>query len=431
MHNAASLHSNRARVVIVGGGFGGLWCARRLASAAVDITLIDRTNHHLFQPLLYQVAMAGLSPAEIAAPIRGVLGKQANVRVLLGEVVAADLPARTVGLEDGSQLPFDYLVLAVGAKTSYRDHPEWEKHAAGLKTIEDALEIRRRVLLAFERAERCPDPAEREKLLTFAVIGGGPTGVELAGAIAELARTVLQSEFRSIDPALAKVVLVEHGDRVLAAFPPKLSDSAAGQLAELGVVLRMHGRVAAIDADGVAFADGSRLPARTVLWAAGVCGTRLANALGVQTDQAGRVIVGADCSVAGFPNVFAIGDMAHHAIGGQPLPGLCPVAMQQGTYVGAVIAGQIAPSARQPFQYTDRGTMATIGRRRAIAWIGRAQLSGLPAWVAWLLIHLVLLIGFRNRFVVLVTWAWSYFSYKRGARLITERSGERPVVREM
>lgn len=421
--------ADRPRVVIVGGGFGGLWCARRLAGAAVDIVLVDRTNHHLFQPLLYQVAMAGLSPAEIAAPIRSILRSQRNTRVLLGEVAAVDLQRRQVALDDGGVLDYDWLVLAAGAKTTYFGHEAWEQVAAGLKTVEDALEIRRRVLLAFERAERATELADIERLLTFVVVGGGPTGVELAGAIAELAHTVLANEFRHIDPERAKVVLVDGGDRILSGFPVALSQSAADQLGELGVQLRLQARVADIDSNGVSLVDGQRIAASTVLWAAGVRATRLAESLGVPTDRAGRVVVGRDCSLPGQPQVFAIGDMATLSIDGQPLPGLCPVAMQQGTYVGDVIARAAPPERREPFHYVDRGTMATIGRSRAIAWIGDTELSGYPAWVAWLVIHLMQLIGFRNRFVVLVTWAWSYFSYKRGARLITERKGEKSLVR--
>ncbi|MSQ81725.1 MAG: NAD(P)/FAD-dependent oxidoreductase [Myxococcales bacterium] len=424
-----SLSTANPKIVIVGGGFGGLWCAQRLASAAVEIVLIDRTNHHLFQPLLYQVAMAGLSPAEIAAPIRAILRQQRNVRVLLAEVHSVELHSNTVVLDDGSAMPFDWLVLATGVKTSYFGHPQWEKHAAGLKTVEDALEIRRRVLMAFEQAERCADPQERDRLLTFVVIGGGPTGVELAGAIAELAHTVLAQEFRHIDPGSAKVVLVEHGGRILAGFPHGLSASATEQLSELGVLLRLNSQVTAIDADGVQFADGSLLPTRTVLWGAGVRGTRLAETLGVPLDSNGRVIVGPDCALPARPTVFAIGDMASCQVSGKPLPGLCPVAMQQGNYVGNIIATDLAQSRREPFRYVDRGSMATIGRSRAIAWIGSTELSGYLAWLAWLVVHLMQLIGFRNRFVVLITWAWSYFSYTRGARLITQRSGERSRVR--
>ncbi len=421
--------STAARVVIVGGGFGGLWCARRLADANVAVTLLDRTNHHLFQPLLYQVAMAGLSPAEIAAPIRSLLRDQVNARVLLAQAVGVDLAGCEVTLDDGSTLPYDWLVLAVGAKTSYFGNPDWERHACGLKTIEDALEIRRRVLMAFELAERTTDMAERKQLLTFVVIGGGPTGVELAGAIAELAHTVLSHEFRSMDPESAQVILVEGGSRILAQFPAGLSQSARQQLAEIGVQVQLGGRVVAMDADGVGFEDGQRIAARTVVWGAGVRGTRLAETLGVPLDRSGRVPVGQDCSVAGHPAVFAIGDMALHVAAGKPLPGLCPVAMQQGTFVGDIIARNLPPGQRGTFGYVDRGSMATIGRSRAIAWVGKHELRGFVAWLAWLVIHLLQLIGFRNRLVVLVSWAWSYFAYKRGARLITERATAHQALR--
>jgi len=422
-------NGERPRVVIVGGGFGGLLCAQGLGDADVDVTVVDRTNHHLFQPLLYQVAMAGLSPAEIAAPIRGVLSEQENTRVLLGEVTSVDLEGKKVLVEGGEALAYDWLVLAVGAKTSYFGHEEWEAHAPGLKTIDDALEIRRRVLVAFERAERTRDEAERERLLTFVVIGGGPTGVELAGAIAELAHNVLDHDFRTIDPDKTKVILVEAGPRVLSAFPEDLSERAKEQLAELGVEVR-HGRVTRIDEDGVVL-DGDRpIEARTVLWGAGVRGTRLAETLGVPLDKMGRVIVDKDGSVPGHPEVFAIGDMAHlEEEEGKPLPGLCPVAMQEGRHVARIIAKAIPKADRKPFHYVDKGTMATIGRSRAIAMTGRMRMSGFLAWLAWLFIHLLFLIGFRNRFVVLFTWAWSYFSYKRGARLITERGGDEGFAR--
>jgi len=419
----------RPRVVIVGGGFGGLLCAQGLADADVDVTVVDRTNHHLFQPLLYQVAMAGLSPAEIAAPIRGVLSAQENTRVLLAEVSGVDLDGRRVRLEGGDALEYDWLVLAVGAKTSYFGHEEWEAHAPGLKTIDDALEIRRRVLVAFERAEMTTDDAERERLLTFVVIGGGPTGVELAGAIAELAHNVLDHDFRTIDPEKARVVLVEAGPRILAAFPEELSESAKEQLAELGVEVET-GRVTTIDEGGVELDGTRRVAARTVLWGAGVRGTRLAETLGVPLDKMGRVIVERDASIPGHPEAFAIGDMAHlEEAPGKPLPGLCPVAMQQGRYVAEVIARAKAKGDREPFAYVDKGTMATIGRSRAIAMTGRMRLRGFLAWLAWLFVHLLFLIGFRNRFVVLFTWAWSYFSYKRGARLITERGGGESFTR--
>lgn len=417
-----STEGSRKKVVIVGGGFGGLTCAQGLAKANVDVTLVDRTNHHLFQPLLYQVAIAGLSPAEIAAPIRGVLSDQKNTRVLLGSVSAVHLASQTVELDDGSSLPFDHLVLAVGAKTSYFGHEEWEKDAPGLKSLGDALEIRHRVLLAFEQAERETDPSVQKELLTFVVIGGGPTGVELAGAIAELAHVTLDNDFRAIDPDKTQVILVEAGPTVLSPFTPGLQERAKEQLAEMGVQIRAGQRVTTIDAGGVVLDGKDRIAARTVLWAAGVRGTRLAETLGVPLDRQGRVIVETDASLPGHPNVFAIGDMAAFPDGKGTLPGLCPVAMQQGRYVAEFIRKDTGKEQRKPFAYVDKGTMATIGRSRAIAQAGRMQMSGFLAWLAWLFVHIMFLIGFRNRFVVLFTWAWSYISFQRGARLITMRN---------
>ncbi|WP_146655238.1 NAD(P)/FAD-dependent oxidoreductase [Labilithrix luteola] len=430
----------RQRVVIVGGGFGGLETAKALAGAHVDVTLVDRTNYHLFQPLLYQVAMAGLSPAEIAAPIRSILAEQDNVRVMLGEVRNVDLQRKTIDAGSCGILPYDWLVLAIGAKTSYFGHDDWERFAPGLKSIEDAVEIRRRVLVAFERAERTDDERERRKLLTFVVIGGGPTGVELAGAIAELARFVLSEDFRSIDPRSARVILVEAGARLLPSFPEDLARSAVDQLSELGVEVRTNARVVNIGPDGadLEVVSDNELPglgsgkeldhlfSATVVWSAGVrandLGARLA-AEGVPLDRQGRVLVKDDCSLPGFPEVFAIGDMAHFEENGKLLPGVSPVAMQQGRYVARIISkgsrsnGQ--PIEVKPFRYLDKGSMATIGRSRAIAQAGKIKLSGFVAWLAWLVVHVWYLIGFRNRFVVLLTWAWSYVSYKRGARLIT------------
>lgn len=411
----------RPHIVIVGGGFGGIAVARALGAAPVRITLLDRRNHHLFQPLLYQVAMAGLSPADISAPIRAVLSAQENAEVLLAEVTQVDLQGRVVHTDAGPE-PYDYLVLAAGARTSYFGHPEWEKHAPGLKDLEDAIDIRHRVLLAFEAAERARDPAERERLLTFVIIGGGPTGVELAGALAELSRTVLAQDFRNIDPASARVVLVDGGDRVLATFSPELSAAAGAQLARLGVTVRGGRRVEAVDADGVVV-GGERIAAGTVLWAAGVAGSPLAQVLGVPLDRAGRVIIEPDCTLPGHPEAFCIGDMALCLdAAGAPLPGVAPVAMQQGRYVAEVIRDAVAgmPLAPEPFRYRDKGTMATIGRSAAVAQVGRLELTGFAAWFAWLAIHILFLIDFRNRAVVIFNWVWSYFTYKRGARLITD-----------
>jgi NADH:ubiquinone reductase (H+-translocating) len=430
------MDEKRKRVVIVGGGFGGIEAAKALEGAPLDITLVDRANYHLFQPLLYQVAMAGLSPAEIASPIRGILAEQKNVRVVLGTVTHVDLERREVVVGQDA-VGYDWLILAVGARTSYFGHDEWEIHAPGLKHIEDALEIRRRVLLAFERAEREPDPRARRKLLTFAVIGGGPTGVELAGAIAELSRFVLGRDFRAIDPREAKVVLIEAGPRILASFAPSLAASAVEQLQELGAEVRTGMRVVAIDADGVELEDNAeadelpglgsgrereRIGSATVVWAAGVQANGLARKLGVPTDRQGRVIVETDCSLAEHPNVFCIGDMARFEDHGKVLPGVSPVAMQQARYVASIVRREVDTGSRPPhpsFRYFDKGSMATIGRSRAIAEARGLKMHGFIAWLAWLFIHVWYLIGFRNRLMVLLNWTWSYLSYKRGARLIT------------
>ena len=415
----------RPRVVVVGGGFGGLSAVRALDGAPVDITIVDRTNHHLFQPLLYQVAMAGLSPAEIAWPIRTIVSKQRNARVLLGEVVGVDLEQKSLTYQNGDEIaviPYDYLVLATGARTTYFGHDEWEKYAIGLKDLDEAVEIRRRMLLAFEAAERSQDPEERRRLLTFAVIGGGPTGVELAGAIAELSRAVLARDFRSINARATRVALVEAGDRILAAFDPKLSESALDQLKELNVDVMLKTKVTNVDARGVHLEGGEVLEAATIIWAAGVGATSLTRTLGVELDRAGRVVVGEDCSIPNHAEAFAIGDMAlftHQ--GGKPLPGVSPVAMQQGRFVARQIRRTLEGKARETFRYVDKGSMATIGRSRAIAEIGRLKLTGFPAWLAWLAVHIVFLIGFRNRFAVLFNWAYQYFAYQRGARIITGR----------
>jgi NADH:ubiquinone reductase (H+-translocating) len=427
----------KKRVVIVGGGFGGLEAAKALDGADVEIVLVDRANYHLFQPLLYQVAMAGLSPAEIASPIRGILHGQKNVRVILGHVTRIELENKRIVIgEAGEELTYDWLVVAVGARTAYFGHDEWEPFAPGLKTIEDALEIRRRVLLAFERAERIADARERRALLTFVVIGGGPTGVELAGAIAELARNVLTGDFHSIDSREAKVVLVEAGPRILPGFPEDLAQSAVEQLAELGVEVKTHARVTSIDEDGAMLEmggpddvpglgdgrDRERLRSETVLWAAGVKGNALAQSLGVPLDKQGRVIVGKDCALPGHPDVFAVGDMARFEEDGKVLPGVSPVAMQQARYVAKIIRWESESDGRPPrgaFSYFDKGSMATIGRSRAIAWARGIKMHGFIAWLAWLFIHVFYLIGFRNRISVLLNWTWSYFFWARGARLIT------------
>ena len=417
------MSTEKKRVIVVGGGFGGLEAAKALAGTDAAVTLVDRVNYHLFQPLLYQVAMAGLSPAEIASPIRGILAGSPNVRVVLGDVTHVDLERRTVqvGRDAPQTFGYDWLILAVGAHTSYFGHDEWEIHAPGLKHIEDALEIRRRVLLAFERAEREPDAAARRKLLTFAVIGGGPTGVELAGAIAELSHFVLARDFRSIDPREAKVILIEAGDRILTSFTPSLGQSAVEQLQELGAEVRTGERVVGIDDTGVTLEKG-RVDSATVVWAAGVRANSLAQKLGVPTDRQGRVIVNDDCSIPDHPEVFAIGDMARFEEKGNVLPGVSPVAMQQARYVAQLIRWElesIGRPPRSPFSYFDKGSMATIGRSRAIAEARGIKMHGFIAWLAWLFIHIWYLIGFKNRIAVLFNWTWSYLSYRRGARLIT------------
>jgi NADH dehydrogenase len=410
----------RRHVVIVGGGFGGLACAKSLARAPVHVTLLDKSNHYLFQPLLYQVAMAGLSPAEIAVPIRSVLRRQANARVLLAEVSGVDVAARRVLLRDAAPIEYDFLVLAQGAENHYFGHDAWAKVAPGLKDLDDAVEIRRRVLLAFEAAEREDDPELRRRHLSFVVIGGGPTGVELAGAIAELATYVLSRDFRSIRPDATRVVLVEGSPRVLPSFDPALSERARESLEAMGVEVRTETRVTTIDHDGVT-ANGNRIEASTVLWAAGVRAVPLGASLGVPLDRHGRIVVGADASVPGHPEVFCVGDAACFIPEGETeaLPGVSPVAMQQGRFVARQIVRSLEGAARERFRYVDRGIMATIGRSRAVARIGRLKLSGFAAWLAWLLLHIVYLIDFRNRMIVLFDWAWSYFTYQRGSRLIT------------
>jgi NADH dehydrogenase len=411
---------NRPRVIVLGGGFGGLAAARSLGHVPVDVTVLDRTNHHLFQPLLYQVAMAGLSPADIAAPIRSILRDQKNASVLLGEATGVDLEHRRVQLADGA-LDYDHLVLATGGRTSYFGHDAWERFAPGLKDLDDAVEIRRRVLLAFEEAEKETDAERRRALLTFVVVGGGPTGVELAGAVAELSRFVLASDFRRIDPRSATILLIEGGPRLIPSFDPELSASAVRHLERLGVSVRLNVHVTGIDQTGVSLGD-ERIAARTVLWGAGVAATSLTKSLGVPLDRAGRVLVEPDLSLPGHPEAYAIGDMAaflHQ--GGKPLPGVSPVAIQMGRHAARNIERAVRGLPPEPFHYVDRGSMATIGRSAAVAQIRGLRLGGFAAWLAWLLVHIYFLIGFRNRVAVLFNWAWSYFTYQRGARLITGR----------
>lgn len=420
------LENKRPKVVILGGGFGGLYAAQALARAPVDVTLIDRRNFHLFQPLLYQVAMGQLSPANIAAPLRSILAWQRNVNVRLGEAVSIDVATRKVVLKDGA-VEFDFLVVATGARHHYFNHPEWEHAAPGLKTIEDATEIRRRVLSAFEAAEVETDPERRRALLTFVVVGAGPTGVELAGTLAELAHYTMRGNFRSIDPAQAKILLVEGGDRVLAAYPPVLSAKAAKALGKLRVTVQTNSTVIDLHAHGLTIRRGDgteEIRSETVLWAAGVeaspLGKTLANATGVPLDRAGRVIIAPDLSLPDHPNLFVIGDLAH-CVGadGKPLPGVAPVAMQQGRHVADGIQKRLRNESAKPFRYFDRGSMATIGRSKAVADLGWIRFSGLLAWLAWLFIHLMYLAQFQNRVLVLFQWTFNYITGNRAARLIT------------
>lgn len=423
-----------SHVVIIGGGFGGLTAAKVLRGRTVRVTLLDRRNYHLFQPLLYQVATATLSPGDIASPLRWIFRRSPNVRVLLGEAGSIDTAARRVLLTDGAVLDYDFLIVATGASHTYFGHDEWAPHAPGLKTLEDALEIRRRVLLAFERAEREPDPARREELLTFVLVGGGPTGVELAGTLAEIARQTLRDEFRSIDTRQARIVLIEAGPAILPSFPPKLRDAARVSLRRLGIDVREGTIVTGVDAHGVtahspglpgAPAHGGarheHLRAGTVLWTAGVAASSLVRSLDAPLDRAGRVIVEPDLSIPGHPEVFAVGDVAaflHQH--GQPLPGVAQVAIQQAAHAARTVLNRIDGRSAAPFVFHDRGSMAIIGRGSAVVDLGWIRFSGPVAWVAWLFLHIVMLIGFRNRLAVLLQWAGAYFTFQRSVRLITE-----------
>ena len=416
----------RPHVVIVGAGFGGLAAARALARAKVEVTLIDRRNHHLFQPLLYQVATAGLSPADIAAPIRAILRKQHNARVVLDEVVAIDRVARRVILSEGKPVCYDRLIVATGARHSYFGRDEWATYAPGIKTIDDATAVRRKILLAFERAETESDPARRQALLTFAVIGGGPTGVEMAGAIAELARRSVSRDFRSITPHCSRVLLIEAGQRLLTAFPPALAERAKAALEELGVTVHVGAPVTGIGADRLELA-GEVIPTHSVIWAAGVQASPAARWLGVPADRAGRVIVAPDLTVPGHPEIQVIGDTAAlSGANGHTLPGIAPVAKQQGRHA----ARMIATGQSRPFRYRDYGKLATIGRHRAVIEFGRIRLSGMLAWLLWCTAHIFFLAGYRNRLIVGANWLWNYLSFERGARLITgdptPQNGEKP-----
>src|SRR5688572_5660439 len=416
-------------IVVVGAGFAGLRFVRDIPENLARVTVIDRQNHHLFQPLLYQVATAGLSAVDIAQPVRAMFSDRPNFAVVMGEVDEIDLAAKRVRHSRG-ELTYDYLVLAAGGVTSYFGHPEWEQFAPGLKTLDDALRIRRKILSAFERAETEPDPARREAAMTIVVVGGGPTGVELAGAFAELTRTVLRKDFDKIDPTRSKVILIEGSDHLLSPFPPKLRESAKRQLEKLGVQVRLNKRVEEVR-DGELVVSGETMRADNIIWGAGVGGAPLAKKLGVELDRGGRVKVLADCSVPGHPEVFALGDMASLTdANGVVVPGVAQGAMQMGRHAAKVIERELrgeklSPVGRKAFAYQDKGSMATIGRSAAVAVINDKNLSGFPAWIAWLAVHLLFLVGFRNKFSVLMQWIYSYLTYKRGARIITGVSGEK------
>lgn len=421
--------SAKPRVVIIGAGFGGLQAARHLGNKPVCVTVIDRTNYHLFQPLLYQVATAALSPADIAAPVRGILSKYENIDVILAEAQAVDVEARLVRTTE-REIPYDYLILATGARHSYFGHDEWEKLAPGLKSLEDAVEIRRRILVAFEFAEKTEDPAARAAAMNFVVIGGGPTGVEMAGAIAEIARKTLAKDFRHIDPSTARVILVEGDKRVLSAFPEDLSASALEQLKELGVEVITGVHAEKLTEDGLEVA-GKFIPCRVKIWAAGNTASSVGKTLGVPVDRVGRVVVQDDLTIPGHPEVQVIGDLANFtsAKNGKPLPGVSPVAIQQGRHAAHNILHMMEGAKPQRFYYWDKGSMATIGRNRAVADLNVVHFSGFPAWLAWLFIHVLYLVGFRNRIAVLFQWAWAYVTFNKGARLITRnfQAEQRPV----
>jgi NADH dehydrogenase len=414
----------RKQVVIVGAGFGGLSAAKALGNTQFDVTIIDQHNYHLFQPLLYQVATAGLSPSDIASPIRSILSRQANTRMVLARVSGIDTARREV-VAEGQRFPYDDLILATGAQHAYFGHDEWAAFAPGLKTIDDATYIRRRILLAFEKAETEPDEAERARLMTFVIVGGGATGVEMAGAIAELANRALAKDFRSIDPRSARIILVEAAPRLLGAFDGSLSAAAKRSLEQLGVEVRLGAAVTALDEIGVSL-DAECIEARTVIWAAGVRASAAGRWLAAEVDRAGRVKVGPDLSVPGHPEIFVIGDTAAAiAADGKPLPGVAPVAKQQGEYVARLLFAREQGKSLPPFRYRDFGSLATIGRKRAVIQMGRLKLQGFIAWVIWCVAHIYFLIGFRNRFVVALNWLWNYVTFQRGTRLITGMEGAR------
>jgi NADH dehydrogenase len=408
--------SDRPHIVILGSGFGGLYAAKHLKNAAARVTIIDRRNFHLFQPLLYQVATAALNPSDIAYPIRSILRHQKNTNVILGSALAVDPDRKVVKLTDG-EIAYDYLVVATGATHSYFNHQEWAPNAPGLKTIEDALEIRRRVLLAFEMAERETDPAVQKAWLTFVIVGAGPTGVELAGALSEIARQTMVRDFRNINPSSARVILLEGKDRVLPPYPPDLSEKAAKQLRELGVEVITSATVTGIDDHSVRMGE-TTIPTRTVLWAAGVQASPIAKSLGAPLDRAGRVMVNDDLSLPNHPEVFVVGDVATLET---PVPGVAPAAIQEGTHAAKNILRLMRGQPTRPFHYFDKGSLATIGRAAAVADFGKLHVSGFLAWFSWLAVHIFFLIGFRNRVLVILQWAWAYLTFQRGARLITDR----------
>jgi NADH dehydrogenase len=416
----AQQRSSLPHVVVLGGGFGGLYAARALSAAPVRVTVIDRRNHHLFQPMLYQVATAALNPSDIAGPIRSVLRNQQNAEVMLAEATAIDVAERQVRLADGASVGYDYLVVAPGARHSYFGHDEWEPVAPGLKSLEDALEIRRRILLAFERAEHEPDPVKRQAYLTFVVVGGGPTGVEMAGAVAEIRRYALRRDFRHIDPRDAIVLLLEGGRRLLASYPEELSDASKDALRRLGVEVRLETLVTEI-APGYVRAAGWTIPTHTIIWAAGNTASPILRTLGVPLDQQGRVVVEPDSSIPGHPEVFVVGDAANFAHDEHgTLPGIAPVAIQMGQYVARTIGTDLAGRPRTAFHYWDKGQLAVIGRGKAVADIWKLHFAGVFAWLTWIFVHILYLIGFRNRIMVMLQWGWSYVTYGLGARLITE-----------
>jgi NADH:ubiquinone reductase (H+-translocating) len=418
---------SKPHVVIIGAGFGGLEAAKKLARENIRLTVIDRTNYHLFQPLIYQVATAALSPADIAAPVRAILSKFENVDVILAEVQSIDVNTKKVRMVDG-ELNYDYLILATGARHSYFGHPEWERLAPGLKSLEDAIEIRRRILMAFEYAEKISDEAARKAAMTFVIVGGGPTGVEMAGAIAEIARYTLAKDFRHIDPSQARVILIEGEPKVLASFPEDLRDSATKQLTDLGVEVRTGIHASNLSEEGLQVGN-EFIPCRVKIWAAGNTASSVGHSLGLPIDKVGRVIVNKDLTIPNHPEVQVIGDLANFSHQtGEPLPGVSPVAMQQGRHAARNILRMIDGEKPQRFWYFDKGSMATIGRNKAVADLKLVHLTGLPAWLAWLFVHVIFLVGFRNRLAVLFQWAWAYFSFNKGARLITRnfQSEQRP-----